>query len=197
MKIRLLTAALILTFASSANAFLELKFGYSLLSSKPKSFNDQNVLDGPIEGVHGATADLLLNAAIMPINIGARYENWGLQAGSGVTATDIEYERISVILNKRFIDTIGYVGLVATVGLSNEFKDKLTNNKASSNLSGSIGLETGLKLGFLMAGVEGGYLVAPLGDLKTANGTTVTSAGAPVKVDMSGAYARAMVGLNF
>lgn len=197
MKIRLLAAAIILCFTTSANAFLELKVGYSLLNADPKTFNDHNVLTEPVKGLQGLTADLLLNAAIMPVNIGARYENWGFKKGTGVLASEVEYERISVILNKRFIDTVGYVGLVATVGLSNEFKDKIANNKASSSLSGSIGLETGLKFGFIMAGIEGGYLVAPLGDLKTSTGTTVTSGGSPVDVDMSGAYARAMVGFNF
>jgi hypothetical protein len=198
MKLRLLLAAFaVFSFAPRAQAFLELKVGYSLINTDPKSFNDQDPVREAVKGMNGLTADLLLNAAIMPINIGARYETFAMKEGSGLTANDVSYERISVILNKRFIDTLGYLGMVATVGLSNEFKDKRTNNKASSSLSGSIGLETGIKFGFLMFGIEGGYLVAPLGELKTPTGGTVSTTAGPVEVDMTGAYGRAMVGFNF
>ncbi len=197
MKLRLLTLAVLsLVLSPTANAFVELKVGYSILNSDPKSYNAFNALVEPAKDLNGFTADLLLNSAIMPINIGARYEKWAVKKDGGITSSEVTFDRISVILNKRFIDTVAYLGMVATVGVSNEFKDAL-NRKASSSLSGSIGLEGGMKFGFLMAGVEGGYLIAPLGDLKNSAGTTITNAGAPVKVDMSGVYARAMVGFNF
>lgn len=197
MKLRLLALAILsFSVSSTANAFLELKVGYSMLNSDPKSYNDFNTLYEPAKDLNGLTADLLLNSAIMPINIGARYEKWAVKKDASVTSSEVTYDRISVILNKRFIDTVAYLGMVATVGVSNEFKDAL-NRKASSSLSGSIGLEGGMKFGFLMAGVEGGYLIAPLGDLKSSTGAAVFNAGEPVKVDMSGVYARAMVGFNF
>lgn len=192
-----LAALSILAIQPSAQAFVEIKAGYSLLNANPSKFNDLNPVTEPVKGLQGVTADLLLNAAIMPINLGARYENFAFKKGEGIAESDIEYERISVLLNKRFIDSVGYLGFVATVGVSNEFKDNIAKTKASSSLSGSVGLEAGVKLGFLMFGVEGGYLVAPLGDLKDASGATVLSAGAPVEVDMSGGYGRGVVGFNF
>lgn len=201
MKFRFLLPVLAafstLAIHSSAQAFVEIKAGYSLLNANPTKFNDLNPLTEPVKGLQGVTADLLLNAAIMPINLGARYEKFTFKKGTGVATSDIEYERISVLLNKRFIDSVGYLGFVATVGVSNEFRDNIAKTKASSSLSGSVGLETGVKLGFLMFGIEGGYLVAPLGDLKDSSGATVLVAGSPVEVDMSGGYGRAVVGFNF
>lgn len=186
-----------IAISPAANAFIELKGGYSLLQANPSEFNDYSAPREKVNSLTGLTGDILLNAAIMPINIGARYEQFTFDKGSGASQSKLDFQRISVVLNNRFIDTGAYVGLVATIGLSNELKDKITNNKASSSLSGSIGLEAGVKFGFLMVGVEGGYLIAPLGNLKTSTGGTVMNGSEPVTVDMSGVYGRGLVGFNF
>jgi hypothetical protein len=195
---KLLLTLIILVFSIHASAVVEIKGGYSWLMSKPKELNAVN---GGLEDIEafdeGFTGDILLNASMMPVNLGARYEKFNYDHRNSAGQNKVEYERISAILGKRFLDSTFFLGTVATIGLSNEFKDKVNQYKASSSLSGSLGLDMGVKLGFLMFGVEGGYLVAPLGNLKDSTGGTVLNAGQPIKVDLSGGYARGLVGFNF
>jgi hypothetical protein len=195
-----------LFFGSHARAAgVELR--YSMMELTPSSLEDLNAYNGAsfpeFKKARGFGGDALVSLPSMPISLGVRYERYSGSEENGAGKFESSFERQSLLIVKRYIDSVLYGGLVLTVDFGNKFTYKKiqgveTNYKAKAKLTGSIGAELGIKVLFLTFGVEGGYLYAPLGNLKFANTEVDVMNGAkPVEIDLSGTYARAVVGLAF
>jgi hypothetical protein len=195
-----------LFFASAAKASgVELR--YSMMELTPTSLADLNAYNGAsfpeLKKAGGFGADALVSLPAMPISLGVRYERYSASEENGSGKFESTFERQSLLIAKRYIDSVLYGGLILTVDFGNKFTYKKiqgveTNYKAKAKLTGSIGAELGIKILFLTAGVEGGYLYAPLGNLKFANTEIdVMNGSNPVEIDLSGTYVRAVVGLTF
>ncbi len=188
--------------SSSAHAIIDLEGGYSVLNSVPDQLNSYGSSVKSASGIHkeeGFSGDLRLTLPGMPFGLGVRYEDWTKKATGNTNSVDSSFKRVSLIVEHRFIDTIVYIGVLGTVGLSNEFKYAVQNDQtytASGSVTGSAGVEGGVTLGIFTVGAELGYLIAPLSDLKQSNGQDATNNGSNVKVNMSGGYGRITVGLN-
>ncbi len=205
LQIVCLSALFLFAWTDRAHAFLDLRATYSMLQSNPGGVNDHIGSDVPkLAGMQAFGADVLTRLPAFPLLLGARYERFTSGKSSATGSGDARYTRTSVLVSKRLIDTGAYLGFVATGGIANDFsyETKVAGTrakfKADSGFSASAGLEAGLKLTVLRVGVEAGYLHAPLGNLKSSSGAELLGvSGDKVKVDLSGAYARAVVGFGF
>jgi hypothetical protein len=182
---------------ANANAFLELRGSYGLYQANPSQINSSFTYP-KLDQMTGYSADAILSLIGMPFGVGVRYEDFEKKASNAAGGYDATYKRVSLLVNKRFIDTIGYIGLLGTVGVSNDFKYAINGGATgkATGISGSAGLEAGVKLGVLLVGAELGYMYAPLSNLKSG-GSDLLVGGHTVKVDLSGAYARGTVGFAF
>lgn len=201
-----LTLISLFTFSSVTQAsLLELRGAYTILQSKPEEINNANGPGFPqFEQMTGFSADAMTNLPAMPVGLGVRFERFSTDASNASGSIDGKFERTSLLISKRIIDTGLYFGSIATIGLTNQLNydetvlGTKTSYKATSGLTASLGVEGGLNLGIIKAGIEAGYLYAPLGKLKYSNGTDVVNVdGSNTKVDLSAPYARAVVGIGF
>ncbi len=198
-------------FTSSSWAFFEVRGGLSVLNANPSEANDSlqaSVAGAPkIEQMIGLTADVLVDPPLLPVGLGLRYEGLINKKGDPDSATGSLYgsfTRTSLLINKRLINTLIYLGPMLSIGFQNEAKTEftvagtVTKYKASSGFTAGIGAEAGVKLMFLRLGAELGYLYAPLGNLKDdATGNDATIGGKTPKLDLSGVYANVTLGFGF
>lgn len=196
------SAFTLIFFCSHANALIEIKAGYSQQSIHPTDLNTAFSNEPKIDSLEVLSGDIVASVPLLPIGVGLRYETYSKKSEAGAVATKINWVRTSILVNKRLWDTGFYFGPIATVSVTSDFKFTVENGtttdyKADSQLTGTLGLEGGVRLGPLSLGAEAGYLYAPLGDLKTSAGTTYTFNGSTVKADLSGAYVRATLGAHF
>lgn len=201
--------AFVISASSTSLALLELRGAVSLLNANPSElhgFMSESFSTSPkLSRLQGVSFDAIATFQTMPVGVGARLETFkGNDSGVG-TETEIDWKRVSILLNKRFVDRSVYLGPIITVGISNDLKFRTGSVgstqefRAKDPFSASIGVEAGLSLFFLKLGGEVGYLHAPLGNLKNAETLVepTLASGEKVKTDMSGTYARATVGLSF
>ncbi len=198
----LMIAAGLVLGSSSAQAIVDIEGGYSILNATPGQVNSYGSSVKSASGLSkesGFSGDIRLTLPLMPFGLGVRYEDWTRKATGNTNSIDSSFKRVSLIVEHRFIDTILYLGVLSTIGLSNKFKYTVQNDQtytASGSVTGSVGVEGGVILGFLTVGAELGYLIAPLSDLKQSNGQDASNNGSSVKVNMSGGYGRITMGLN-
>ena len=141
--------------------------------------------------MHGFNGDAILSIPLLPIGLGVRYEDLERSASNSTASFDAKLKRVSIIVNKRFIDTITYLGLIGTVGVDNDFRFHMvqggqTIDAKATGLSGSLGLEGGVKLGFFLIGAEVGYLYAPLSNLSSNGQDYHTSGGSAISAKLDG-----------
>lgn len=206
-KILRSSVLLIVAFASpfASASLLELRAGFSVLQAKPDEINENNGASFPqFEKMDGFSADAVATLPAMPIGLGVRFERFNAEGSNSAGSFDAKFERTSLLVSKRLVDTGLYFGGVLTIGLTNQLNHEQTvsgtrtSYKATSGATASAGVEGGLKLGFLRVGAEAGYLYAPLGKLKYSNGTDVINVdGSKIAVDLNGPYARVNLGFGF
>lgn len=196
--------ATILSFAPAAHAVIELKGGYSLHTSSPGGLNDQFSSNPKITQLQSISFDAMGNVPLLPVGIGVRHETLKRNETANGLGSEVNWSRTSIIVNKRFVDTLIYLGPIATFSVASDFKytsrngSTTTKYKTDSALNATVGVEAGAKLSILRIGAEVGYHYAPMGELKTDAGVPVTNGnGEKVTFDMSGPYARVVVGFGF
>ena len=208
MNARQIFAVVAFTFGifsvGSAHALIEVKGGYSQFSVNPSSLNSAFAAAPAITQLQAFSVDVMGHVPLMPVGLGVRYEGLKRSEGSGTNGSEIDWKRTSILVNKRFIDTLVYLGPIITVSVASDFKYRSTiagvamDYKTDSQLTATAGVEAGLKLLIFRLGAEVGYLYAPMGELKTAAGTPVLdSSGQKLKFDMSGTYVRILAGFGF
>jgi hypothetical protein len=189
---------------NSAQALIELKGGYSMHQTSPGGLNDAFPSNPKIDQMQSFSVDIMGNVPLMPVGLGLRHEILKRTETSGAFESAIDWSRTSILVNNRFIDTLIYLGPIATVGVASDFKYKsktsgvTTDYKTESQITATVGVEGGLKFLLLRVGAEIGYLYAPMGELKTSAGVPVTDAnGSKVTFDLSGTYVRILAGFGF
>ena len=191
-------------FSSVSHAVIELKGGYTLHQTSPGGLNDAFPAAPKIDQMQSISFDVMGNVPLMPVGIGVRHETLKRNETAGANGSEVNWSRTSILVNKRLIDTLVYLGPVATFSVASDFKYRSTvagvstDYKTDSQLNATIGVEAGAKLTILRVGAEIGYHYAPMGELKTTAGVPVTDVnGQKVTFDMSGTYARVVVGFGF
>lgn len=199
-----LSALVLFAAASPAHALLDLRATYSMLQTNPEDLNTFLPAMPKLAGMQAFGADAVAHLPAFPIGLGVRYERFTSEKDGAAGNAEARYIRTSVIVTKRLIDTGAYFGFIATGGISNDFTYETSAGggrnkyKADGGFSGSAGIETGMNLMVLKIGAEAGYMHAPLGHLKNAQGAELTDvAGNKIKADLSGTYVRAVVGFGF
>lgn len=194
----------VLLASEPSQALVELKAGYSQFTTSPGSLNDQFPGNPKISQMQAISFDIMGNVPLMPVGLGVRHEMFSRKESDGALSSQIDWKRTSILVNKRLIDTVMYLGPVATVSFASDFKYSsdsgatTTNYKTESQLTATAGVEAGFKLALLSLGAEIGYLHAPVGELRDSAGVAVTNgSGSKINVDLSGPYMRASVGFGF
>jgi hypothetical protein len=198
------TFAALFLVAQPAFSLVELKAAYSMFSVSPSGLNDNFAGQPKISEMQALSFDVMGNVPLMPVGLGVRHEMFSRKESSGSLNSEVDWKRTSILVNKRFIDMGIYLGPIATVSFASDFKYKSatgstrTDYKTEGTLTATAGLEAGFKLALLSAGIEAGYLHAPMGNLRDSAGVEVVgSNGSKINVDLSGTYVRATVGFGF
>ncbi|MCB0368724.1 MAG: hypothetical protein KDD45_04570 [Bdellovibrionales bacterium] len=187
----------------SANALVEARLSYGLLSSNPDLatiYNGTTSVPSVVPNM-GLGVDAIFVVPIIGIGGGLRYENLGFTASSNGLEYKSQLTRTSLVVNYRIINTLMYLGPIATVGVSHSSNIKWTDSNGAtssadltpdSTSSYSVGLEAGLGLMGFIVGAEVGYQNLKWNTLKDSKGTITTTPD----LDMSGTYAKIMFGFG-
>ncbi|HEX7672970.1 MAG TPA: hypothetical protein VF412_02295 [Bdellovibrio sp.] len=193
----------VLVSSQEANALVDLRLNYGLLVSN----TDLNALcptcGGSIPSIvptYGLGGDIVVNLPIPLVpGFGLRYENLGLTASGNGIDFKASSSRTSLLLNYHLIDTLIYLGPIATYGLSHSVSMKATQNGTDqadfgggSQTSFSLGLEGGVHLAEFIVGGEVGYL-----DYRWKNAKDSTGNAGTQDINLSGAYLKFAVGYSF
>lgn len=184
MKKFIFVLLLPLLIGQSAQALVQLRAGYGIQTPSEQDYNSN-----PLSTMAGYNLDALVNLPLLPFGFGLRYEDMGFdytQAGQEFSSS---MQRTSLLVNYRFIDMFLYLGAIGSIGFANSAKlgTPLGETNYDSSLTYSIGAEGGISLGLIKVGAELGYLSA---NFEVESGT------AP-EMDLSGVYAKAIVGFGF
>jgi hypothetical protein len=187
---------------NSAHALVEARLSYGLLGSKPdlaSVYNGTTAVPAIVPNL-GLGVDAIFVVPIIGLGGGLRYENLGFTASSNGLEYKSQITRTSLIVNFRLINTIMYLGPIATLGLSHSNNIKWTdsNTGLSADLSPdsagsySVGLEAGIGLLGFIIGAEAGYQNLKWNSLKDSKGVITSTPD----LDMSGTYAKIMFGFG-
>lgn len=192
--------ALTLGAASPAHALFDLKLSYGLLASNPdlsQLYSGGSSVPS-VAPTYGLGLDGVVNLPMLPFGFGLRYENMGMTASGSGLDFKADYTRTALLVNYRFIDTLLYVGPIATYGISHSDSLKVTENgveksnfSSSSVTSYSVGLEAGVKLLAFSVGAEVGYE-----DFHWKGAHDDTGNNPDRDINMSGSYVKAVLGFG-
>lgn len=185
---------------SSANALVEARLTYGALASKPDLatiYNGTTSVPAVAPNV-GVGFDAIFIVPIIGIGGGLRYENLGFTASSGSLEYKSQATRTSILLNWRLIDTLMYLGPIASIGMThtNSMKWSEGANRAEfapdSSASYTVGLEAGVGLLGFLVGAEAGYQNMKWNRMKDSTGTITNTPD----LDMSGTYFKIILGFG-
>lgn len=194
-------AVIVLFLASlNANALLDLRIGGGSSLSSPDlgSFYSGNLSLPTAAPAIGFNADIIFSPPLTSFGVGLRTESMKVDYNNSSLSVENKYTRTSLIVNYRLIDTIIFLGPIATLGLShtgslsmNASGVSLINITPGSINSYSIGLEAGAKLIGILVGAEVGYL-----DMRYKNANDSVS-NITKDLNMSGDYIKLLFGFGF
>lgn len=165
----------------TSQALFEARVGYGTATPDEDTYNGAD-----LDKLTGFNLDLIFEPPLITdMGFGLRYEKLSMDIGTNAEA---ELDRISALVNYRFIDLITYFGLIGTVGVSNDLSVKVggaTDDTYDPKLNFSLGLEGGISLGLIQVGAEVGKFFGKADH--ATNG----------ELDLSGIYAKVLVGVGF
>jgi hypothetical protein len=185
---------------NTANALVEARLTYGALGSKPDLatiYNGTTSVPAVAPNM-GVGFDALFIVPIIGIGGGIRYENLGFTASSGGLEYKSQATRTSLLVNWRLIDTIMYLGPIASVGMAhtNSMKWSEGSNRAEFSPGASesltVGLEGGVGLLGFLVGAEAGYQSMKWKSMKDSTGTFTNTPD----LDMSGTYFKVILGFG-
>ncbi len=202
-SIRLVSCVLaVLSWTSGAWALIEGRVRYGALVSSPdlkKLYTGAETLPS-VAPSYGLGFEAIVSPPLVPIGVGLRYETTGLKLSQGSLEFATEFTRTALVVNYRIIDTLLFLGPIASYGIShsNSIKVKSGGTEISNFSSGSpssytVGLEGGTHLLGILVGAEVGYEYFMLKDAKD----TGTAALPKTDIDLSGTYFTLMAGFSF
>jgi hypothetical protein len=200
-----------------AYALFDLRAGYGLNNGSPSDIND--TLNSAVSGattfksLPGFNIDAIVKIPMVPIGFGLRYENLGgsvstaFPGASSSMDAKLTFERTALLVNYRIIDTLVYLGGLATYGIMNSSNFNFDcpactglNHfaaKSGSASSYSVGVEGGVKLPVVNFGAEVGYASFVGKDYTDGGNKIQDSTGANAKFDLTGLYAKILLGVGF
>ena len=177
----------------SAHALVELRANYSTQIVKP----DRITKRAPkLSSFGGLGIDAIVSPPLFPLAFGLRYEMWeSKKSNSDFGKVEVDITRLSALLSWRLVETLVFVGVIGTFGLSHEGKTVLTSSQNTFrgdpqkfniriNSSYSLGVEGGVQLGRYLLGAETGIL-------------SMVDRGIGPKQKYEGIYGKVHVGVNF
>lgn len=183
----------------------EVRATYGETSGKPEDYNKAyfNFQDGPeISKQRYLGVDGILMLPMIPLGVGLRYEKTGEDKTQFAEKIDYAFTRLALVLNYRIVNTLFYLGPIATYGLTHNLEFKIPTRpdefKAGKSKSYSIGVEGGVKLGLFRLGLEVGQMSMVFDDLKDIGGVTPNKNGLNInKLDFGGTYYKVQAGIGF
>lgn len=183
----------------------EVRANYGETSGKPDDYNKAyfNFQDGPeISKQRYLGVDAIAMLPVIPFGFGLRYEKTGEDKTQFAERVDYTLSRLALVLNYRILNTLFYLGPIATYGLDHELEFKIPTDlnefKAGKAKSYSIGVEGGMKLGIFRFGLEVGQMTFIFDDVKDMSGAVPNKNGLNVsELDFGGFYYKAQVGIGF
>lgn len=187
---------------NSAHALFEARLTYGVLGSKPdlaSIYNGATAVPA-IAPNAGIGFDAIFVVPVVGIGGGLRYENMGFNASSSGLEYKSQVTRTSLIVNYRLIDTVMYLGPIATLGMSHSNNIKWTDSNSGTKAdftpdsasSYSLGLEAGVGLLGFLVGAEAGYQNMKWNRVKDSTGTITSTPD----LDMSGTYIKLVLGFG-
>jgi hypothetical protein len=188
MKKLFLAFFLPFAISTSAHALVQVRVGYGVQTPSDTNYQPNQALSS----MHGYNLDALVNIPLVPVGLGLRYENMGFDLSSAGVDASSNMQRTSLLVNYRIIDFFFYLGGIGSIGFANSANITTPSGtpdfKYKSSLTYSVGVEGGISLGLMKLGAELGYLGANFAD--------DAGLGNP-DLDLSGVYAKAIVGFGF
>jgi hypothetical protein len=201
-RLSLLTTLILLTFSNPAHAILEIRgmAGFALMNSESMNsrINDAGISTTNVVGVGGY--DGIFRLPGTNLGLGARYDWQGVKmsaAGGSGNEFEISVKRVSALISYRFVDRLGYIGIVGLYGVTHTpwayLKQSGTvtsyDSGQSSSLSGAF--EGGMTVGFITFGAEIGFQSYLVRDLKGPSGQ------ANFDINLGANYYLAILGIRF
>ena len=182
---KFIIAALLLITPLTSQALFDVRAGYGVNTLDTDEYGTQTADNGT-----GFNVDLIFEPPLISdFGIGLRYEmmTYDFNAIGVGTVSEGELDRLSVLINYRFIDLIAYLGLIGTFGISSDLETNIGGPTVSWNdkLNYSVGVEGGVNLGIITLGAEVGKLFA-----------TFESPGS-TDLELDGIYAKVLAGFGF
>ncbi|MEK6774979.1 MAG: hypothetical protein AABY64_13640 [Bdellovibrionota bacterium] len=210
MKKSLLVIVLLGLFsAPSARALFEARLTYGLLGSGPDltSVYSGTASDVPsIAPNYGLGVDAIFVLPVVGLGFGARYENLGFKISNNGLEYKTSSTRTALVLNYRLINTLIFLGPIATYGISHSNNMKWTTTSAGPSVgsgvsadltpetstSYTVGVEAGIKLLSFLVGAEVGYEDFKWKKMTDSRGAVTTNPD----LNMSGTYAKVLFGFG-
>ncbi len=165
----------------ASQALFEIRAGYGTMTP-----DEDTYLGNELDKLNGFNLDFIFEPPLISdMGFGVRYEKLSMDIGNNAEA---DLERISALINYRFIDLITYFGLIGTVGISNDFSVEIagvTDDNYDEKLNYSLGIEGGISLGLIQVGAEIGKFFGEVEDTGNPD------------IDISGIYGKVLVGFGF
>ncbi len=194
----------------AAKAEVDIRVHYNYLSINPSDLQTLNTqyqsayAYPKITSMTGVGGDVIYFLPVVSLGFGARYDSFTAKsAGTGGDLT-LTANRTALLVDYRFINTLVFLGAIASYGISHDMKVKSTGSsdlKTASQESYSVGVEGGAKVGHFIAGGEIGYLSFIGTDIKSNSSgslaSVTTTNGKKTNMDISGVYIIASVGVTF
>jgi hypothetical protein len=189
-----------LTYTEKAHAIIEVRASYGVDTTSPADLNNNATANGvpTVGALTGFGIDAIVSPPLFPLGFGLRYESIGQTATVGANSAGVNYTRVSALIDYRVIDTLIFLGAIGSLGLTHTNSVNFNVNGNSQNYTGgstssySVGIEGGAKLLGFMAGAEVGYQSYVNTGLTNANGSALNG-----KLDLSGSYAKVLIGFGF
>jgi hypothetical protein len=201
LNIKTICAALFSLF-SSVNSFalIEGRLRYGFLASTPTYSDLYSASSTPsATPTQGYGLEVIVSPPLFPVGVGLRYEDFENKVSSGNTSYDLTWDKTSLVINYRIIDTLIFLGPIASIGLSqnNNYKvvvsgNQVANYSANNAEMYSLGFEGGAHILGLLLGGEIGYQ-----KYKLKGATDTTGGQGSTDIDLSGTYISLLAGFSF
>lgn len=197
----LLAPFVILGFSLPAQALVEIRGSYGFHTINSGDFN--SFAESQATGLKGTMMsgfgfDGIVTLPLMPVGLGLRYESLGQKLEAAGVSVEAKSTRISALANMRLLDSVVYLGVLGTIGLShdNHIKSSIggLDYKAGSTTSFSIAGEAGTSVLGMIAGGELGYMYMVSKDLAKGDGAKLAN---DPSLNLGGLYIKLMLGIGF
>jgi hypothetical protein len=178
---------------------IELRGGFGINSASPDDFeNRANNISGSdlsSDNFDNYNVDVFFNIPVLPIGVGLRHEWLTQDQSSSGSQWDLDAKNISLLVDWRLLDNFVYLGPIVSIGFPtadvnfDSGATHITDSIKSEEPSYGIGAEAGVKFSHFLIGAEAGYQSLKF---KKIDSPSINS-----KVDLSGFYGKAMIGVTF